>query len=107
MTDPMTGTDGLRVDGLRQWPGIEAHGGEHGTPRPSNGPGFLNCWSCGSTHAPSFVGCNAFREPCDERCAAVLGEVQCARPANHLGEHKARSRVLDVQWSLRTIEAQQ
>lgn len=47
---------------------------------------FSECPSCLAFHAASNVGCNGKREPCDHQCEAVLGEIRCHRPANHIGE---------------------
>jgi hypothetical protein len=59
---------------------------------------WAQCPSCLTFHATTFESCNGKREPCDHQCEAHIGEVRCHRPANHLGEHQAKSAELSVQW---------
>jgi hypothetical protein len=59
---------------------------------------WSQCPSCLGNHAASNLSCNGKREPCDRQCAASIGEVQCHRPANHIGPHQARSLVLRIEW---------
>lgn len=85
---------------LREWPGIPVKGRRHGEPAEfdETGDPFRYCEACGACHHPRSRHCNGLRDPSDERCPAVLGEVQCHRPADHSGEHKARSQVLAIDW---------
>ncbi len=58
------------------------------------------CPSCLTFHHASYLSCNGKREPCDRQCEAVLGEIRCHRPANHLGEHQAKGSGLRVDWQV-------
>lgn len=85
----------------RAWPGITGPNGErHGDryPKDETPAPLRYCESCGSFHGQTSIACNGHREPCDERCESVLGEIQCDRPANHLGEHIADSSHMRVEW---------
>lgn len=62
---------------------------------------WSECPSCLGTHAASLIGCNGKRDPAYGRCEATLGEIQCERPDNHLGEHDVRSDLMDVTWRVR------
>lgn len=75
-----------------EWPGVGFNPvGSHGQPGDKVSD-FLICEGCGSQHAPSYIGCNAFRDPTDERCDGTLGEVfHCARPLGHLGRGTERA----------------
>lgn len=58
------------------------------------------CPSCLGYHAVQNVACNGLREPCDRQCESFMGEVQCHRPANHIGRHEAKSSTLKLTWEL-------
>lgn len=61
---------------------------------------WSECPSCLGFHAASNLSCNGKREPCDQQCEAFIGEIRCHRPANHLGEHQAKSSLMRVAWSI-------
>lgn len=62
---------------------------------------WSQCPSCLSYHHANSLSCNGKREPCAEQCAAVLGEIRCHRPANHIAEHQAESEVMRVEWEVK------
>lgn len=84
----------------REWPGVR-YGAEHFKPS-DNGPyPWFCCASCGSTHAPSNTSCNGLRDDEPRRCPAILGEMRCGRPLNHLGDHIVDSSGLRVDWHIK------
>lgn len=66
---------------------------------------WAECPSCLSQHHVNNKSCNGKREQCDSQCEAAIGEIRCQRPANHLGEHDARSEVMHVEWRVKGDDA--
>ena len=62
---------------------------------------MLHCPSCLGYHADNSTVCNGLRHRVPDRCPAVIGEVRCDRPDEHLGRHVADSVALLVEWDVK------